>query len=64
MRFLGEGLTNKEIATLLSVEASTIKNHVHSILQKLSIGKRSEIATAGGAGSGPRIVRLRPHARG
>ena len=65
MRFLGEGLTNKEIATLLSVEASTIKNHVHSILQKLSIGKRSEIATtAGGARSGPRIVRLRPHARG
>jgi len=43
LRFIADGLTNKEIAMRLSLEASTVKNHVHSILRKLSIGKRSDI---------------------
>jgi two-component system nitrate/nitrite response regulator NarL len=64
LKLLGEGLTNKEIATRLTVEASTIKNHVHAILNKLSVEKRSEIAAAVGAGSRPRIIRLRTRVRG
>ena len=39
---LEQGLTNKEIASRLAVEAGTVKNHVHHILEKLSIHRRSE----------------------
>jgi DNA-binding NarL/FixJ family response regulator len=63
LRLLGEGLTNKEIAARLFVEASTVKNHVHSVLHKLSIHKRSEIATAGSGGPGARLVQIRSPAR-
>jgi two-component system, NarL family, nitrate/nitrite response regulator NarL len=38
------GLSNKEIARLLSIEASTIKNHVHNILDKLELRRRGEVA--------------------
>ena len=62
LRLLGEGLTNKEIATQLSVEASTVKNHVHSILHKLSIGKRSDILNP--RDPRPLVLRLAPRRRG
>jgi two-component system, NarL family, nitrate/nitrite response regulator NarL len=39
---LEQGLTNKEIAQRLSVEESTIKNHVHNILRKFGVHQRSE----------------------
>jgi DNA-binding NarL/FixJ family response regulator len=38
------GLTNKEIARRLRLGPATIKNHVHNILQKLSIHRRGDIA--------------------
>jgi two-component system nitrate/nitrite response regulator NarL len=38
------GLSNKEIARVLSIEASTIKNHVHNILDKFQLRRRGEIA--------------------
>lgn len=38
------GLSNKEIARHLSVEAATIKNHVHNILEKMQLRRRGEIA--------------------
>lgn len=37
------GLSNKEIARKLTIEATTVKNHVHSILGKLNARRRSEI---------------------
>jgi DNA-binding NarL/FixJ family response regulator len=40
---IGEGLSNKEIARDLRIGASTVKNHVHSILEKLSVRRRSAI---------------------
>jgi hypothetical protein len=39
-----EGRANKEIAEALSIELPTVKNHVHSILQKLNVRRRSEAA--------------------
>jgi len=37
------GLSNKEIARELSIEATTIKNHVHNILEKTQLRRRGEI---------------------
>jgi two-component system, NarL family, nitrate/nitrite response regulator NarL len=37
-----DGLSNKEIASALSIEASTVKNHVHNILAKLGVHRRAE----------------------
>ena len=40
---IAEGLSNKEIARDLRIGASTVKNHVHSILEKLNVRRRSAI---------------------
>ena len=37
-----DGLSNKEIAQLLSIEAQTVKNHIHNILDKLQLHNRLE----------------------
>jgi two-component system, NarL family, nitrate/nitrite response regulator NarL len=42
---LGNDLSNKQIARELGLEASTIKNHVHSIIVKLSIKNRVQAAS-------------------
>jgi DNA-binding NarL/FixJ family response regulator len=41
---IDEGLSNKEIARRLGIELSTVKNHVHQILQKLHAQRRSQAA--------------------
>jgi two-component system nitrate/nitrite response regulator NarL len=41
---IDDGLSNKEIASRLYIEVSTVKNHVHSILGKLGARRRSEAA--------------------
>lgn len=41
-RLLAEGLSNKHIARDLSIEVSTVKNHVHNILVKLEVSSRSQ----------------------
>jgi DNA-binding NarL/FixJ family response regulator len=43
-RLLDDGLSNKEIAARLWIEESTVKNHVHSILNKLGVHRRGEAA--------------------
>lgn len=40
---IGQGLSNKEIAKDLRIGPSTVKNHVHSILEKLNVPRRSAI---------------------
>jgi two-component system nitrate/nitrite response regulator NarL len=60
---IDDGLSNKEIARHLSIELTTVKNHVHNILDKVEARRRGEIAprlraaaTAGrieGSGSSP-----------
>jgi two-component system, NarL family, nitrate/nitrite response regulator NarL len=44
VRLMGEGLSNKEIARRLSLGTSTVKNHVHDILDRLQVTSRSEAA--------------------
>jgi len=44
LRLIEEGLSNKEIAAALSIELPTVKNHVHRILEKLHVHRRSEAA--------------------
>ena len=41
---IDQGLSNKEIARRLTIELSTVKNHVHSILKKLQVRRRAEAA--------------------
>jgi two-component system, NarL family, nitrate/nitrite response regulator NarL len=41
---IDEGLSNKQIAQRLSIALSTVKNHVHNILEKLGVERRSQAA--------------------
>lgn len=41
---VAQGLTNREISERLVIEVGTVKNHVHSILQKLDASSRHEAA--------------------
>lgn len=41
---IDQGLSNKEIARRLTIELSTVKNHVHNILEKLNVSRRGEAA--------------------
>lgn len=41
-RLLESGLSNKEIAAQLGIEVGTVKNHVHNLLEKLRVRRRSE----------------------
>jgi DNA-binding NarL/FixJ family response regulator len=44
VELIDQGLTNREIATQLCIEVSTVKNHVHNILEKLNVHRRSQAA--------------------
>jgi hypothetical protein len=41
---MGEGMSNKEIGRALRIGDSTVKNHVHNILEKLQVHRRGEAA--------------------
>jgi len=44
LRLISRGLSNKEIAGELRISVSTVKNHVHSVLEKLRVQSRSQAA--------------------
>ncbi len=44
VELLDQGLSNKEIAQRLAIRLPTVKNHVHSILEKLNVHRRGEAA--------------------
>jgi len=44
MEAIERGLSNKEIADTLNIEVSTVKNHVHNILDKLHLRDRRSVA--------------------
>ncbi len=44
VELLDQGMSNKEIAAHLGIEVPTAKNHVHHILAKLQVRRRSQVA--------------------
>ena len=46
LQLINEGLSNKQIAQRLSLGTSTVKNHVHSLLERLQVGRRFEAAAS------------------
>ncbi len=42
--FIDRGFSNKEIAHELGIELPTVKNHVHNLLKRLSVHRRSQAA--------------------
>lgn len=44
VELIEQGMSNKEIAAQLSIAVTTVKNHVHSILEKLKVHRRGEVA--------------------
>ena len=44
LRLVDGGLSNKEIALKLNIEVSTVKNHVHNVLDKLNVTSRMQAA--------------------
>ena len=44
VNLLKRHLSNREIATRLGIEVATVKNHVHNVLEKLKVHRRSEAA--------------------
>jgi DNA-binding NarL/FixJ family response regulator len=42
VRLIDAGLSNKQIAQKLEIELSTVKHHVHHILEKLEVERRGE----------------------
>jgi DNA-binding NarL/FixJ family response regulator len=56
---IDEGYSNKEIANRLNIEVSTVKNHVHHILEKLGAERRIQAAAILRPLSP--LFRMRPH---
>jgi len=44
LELIGQGLSNQGIADRLFIEVGTVKNHVHSILDKLNVSSRRDAA--------------------
>ncbi len=44
LALIQNGLSNKEIAQTLTIEVTTVKNHVHSVLTKLHVSTRGQAA--------------------
>jgi DNA-binding NarL/FixJ family response regulator len=42
LQLIGRGLSNKEIARELAISLSTVKHHVHNLLDKLQLQRRSQ----------------------
>ncbi len=45
VKLIDSELSNKEIAGRLGIEVATVKNHVHNILGKCKLNRRSEVKT-------------------
>jgi DNA-binding NarL/FixJ family response regulator len=56
IELLGEGLSNKEIATRLHIAVHTVKSHVHNVLEKLALRSRLEVAAFTHAAGGMKTL--------
>ena len=50
---LAKGTSNKDISARLFLSVRTVENHVQSILMKLGVARRSDVAAALGLGGDP-----------
>jgi DNA-binding NarL/FixJ family response regulator len=64
VELIDRGLSNKEIARRLCIEVPTVKNHVHHVLKKLQLDRRSDAAAWARANEGDRLVLLRVAGQG
>ena len=46
MELVAEGLDNKEISARLYLSEGTVRNHISSVLQKLALKNRTQLAIA------------------
>ena len=46
LQLVETGISNKEIAARLHIEVTTVKNHVHHILEKMQLTRRGQAAAA------------------
>jgi DNA-binding NarL/FixJ family response regulator len=60
LRLIEQGSSNREIASALSIELPTVKNHVHRILEKLNVHRRTEAAARARRHGLPRLDGLGP----
>ena len=44
LELVERGLANKEIASQLHIDVSTVKSHVHNLLEKLNVHRRERAA--------------------
>jgi two-component system, NarL family, nitrate/nitrite response regulator NarL len=44
LQLIRQGMSNKQIAVRLSLGTSTVKNHVHDLLERLQVGRRGDAA--------------------
>jgi two-component system nitrate/nitrite response regulator NarL len=63
LALVAEGLSNKQIAARLFIEVTTVKNHVHSILEKLGVRRREEAVAYMEMGLAPGPRSRREHGR-
>jgi DNA-binding NarL/FixJ family response regulator len=42
LRWVAAGLPNKEVASTLGISLATVRNHIHSILEKLEVHSKLE----------------------
>lgn len=61
LRLVEGGLSNKEIAVQLHIEVSTVKHHVHNVLDKLQVKSRLQAAARLGTHVAFRQRGLLPH---
>jgi DNA-binding NarL/FixJ family response regulator len=54
------GMSNRDIAACLGIELCTVKNHVHNILEKLGVNRRSDVV--GYIDSSPAVLGNQPTA--
>jgi ATP/maltotriose-dependent transcriptional regulator MalT len=42
LKLIANGLSNREISSILSISESTVENHIHHIYEKLGISNRAQ----------------------
>jgi two-component system, NarL family, nitrate/nitrite response regulator NarL len=60
LQLIRQGLSNKQIAARLSLGTSTVKNHVHDLLERLQVGRRGDAAAQLSGDGLPGDSRLHP----